>query len=146
MERVTTKRITQSTHRMAAAKVAQILGEDMKLKADGAGGERTSREPRQSDHSLALVHPQLPGPAFVVEGDGIGGRPPPQCHSILAATRRGLIRVPAGWMKFAKEWRTSFGGRPTGRVSKWPIRSCSTRLVGSRIAYGHASAFIVFAR
>ena len=50
----------------------------MKLKADGAGGERASREPRQSDHSLALVHPQLPGPAFVVEGDGISGRP----HSV----------------------------------------------------------------
>ena len=75
MERVTTKHITQSTHRMAAAKVAKILGEGMKLKADGAGGERASREPRQSDHSLAVVHPQLPGPAFVVEGYGISGRP-----------------------------------------------------------------------
>jgi hypothetical protein len=75
VERVTTKRITHSTHRMAAAKVARILGEGMKLKADGAGGERASREPRQSDHSLALVHPQLPGPAFGVEGYGISGRP-----------------------------------------------------------------------
>ena len=72
---MTTKRITQSTHRTAAAKVAEILGEGMKLKADGAGGGRASREPRQSDHSLALVHPQFPGPAFVVEGDGISGRP-----------------------------------------------------------------------
>ena len=40
MERVTTKRITQSTHRTAAAKVAEIVGEGMKLKADGAGGEK----------------------------------------------------------------------------------------------------------
>ena len=70
MERVTTKRTTQSTHRTAAAKVAEIVGESMKLKANGADGERASREPHQSDHSLALVHPQLPGPAFVVEGDG----------------------------------------------------------------------------
>lgn len=72
---MTTKRITQSRHRTAAAKVAEILGEGMKLKADGAGGERASREPRQLDHSLALVHPQFPGPAFVVEGDGISGGP-----------------------------------------------------------------------
>ncbi|HZZ21990.1 MAG TPA: hypothetical protein VFE60_05160 [Roseiarcus sp.] len=43
MERVTTKRITQSTHRTAAAKVVEIVGEGMKLKADGAGGERASR-------------------------------------------------------------------------------------------------------
>ena len=75
MERVTTKRITQSTHRTAAAKVAEIVGESMKLKANGADGERASREPHQSDHSLALVHPQLPGPAFGVEGYGISGRP-----------------------------------------------------------------------
>jgi len=75
VERVTTKRITQSTHRTAAAKVAEIVGESMKLKANGADGERASREPHQSDHSLALVHPQLPGPAFVVEGYGISGRP-----------------------------------------------------------------------
>ena len=74
MERVTTKRITRSMHRTGAAKVAEILGEGMK-KADGADGERASREPHQSDHSLALVHPQLPGPAFVVEGYGISGRP-----------------------------------------------------------------------
>jgi hypothetical protein len=47
----------------------------MKLKANGADGERASREPHQSDHSLAPVHPQLPGPAFVVEGYGISGRP-----------------------------------------------------------------------
>ena len=71
MERVTTKRITQSTHRTAAAKVAEILGEGMKLKANGADGERASREPHQSDHSLALVHPQLPGPAFVVEATAL---------------------------------------------------------------------------
>jgi hypothetical protein len=27
-----------------------------------------------------------------------------------------------------------FGGRPTGRVSKWLIRRCSTWLAGERIA------------
>jgi hypothetical protein len=27
-----------------------------------------------------------------------------------------------------------FGGRPTGRVNKWPIRLCNTWLAGRRIA------------
>jgi hypothetical protein len=144
LERVTTKRITQSTHRTAAAKVVEIVGEGMKLKADGAGGERASREPRQSDPSPALVHPQLAGPAFVIEGDGISGRPR-RVGDHEAYARVNFAPMPfdlggdatrphpsAGGMgEVRKGRRTSFGGRPTGRVSKRPIRSCSTRLVGA---------------
>ena len=31
--------------------------------------------------------------------------------------------------------RASFGGCPTGRVSRWPILSCKMRFAGNRIAY-----------
>lgn len=40
-----------------AQEVAEIVGEGMKLKADGVGGERAAREPRPSDRSLpSLIH------------------------------------------------------------------------------------------
>jgi hypothetical protein len=58
-----------------AQEVAEIVGEGMKLKADGVGGERAARKPRPSDRSLALLDPLLASPALIVEGDDIRGRP-----------------------------------------------------------------------
>jgi len=55
-----------------AQEVAEIVGERVKLKADGVGGERAAREPSPSDRSLGLLDPLLAGPALVVEGDDVG--------------------------------------------------------------------------
>jgi hypothetical protein len=58
-----------------AQEVAEIVGEGMKLKADGVGGERAARKPRPLDRSLALLDPLLASPALVVERHDIRGRP-----------------------------------------------------------------------
>ncbi len=43
-----------------AQEVAEIVGEGMKLKADGVGGERAAREPRPLGHPRLGVRPWRP--------------------------------------------------------------------------------------
>ena len=59
--------------RQRAQEVAEIIGERMKLKPHGVGGERAAGEPRPSDRALALFDPLLARAALVVEGDDILG-------------------------------------------------------------------------
>ena len=54
--------------------VAEIVGEGMKLKADGIGGERPARQAGPLDRTLALFYPLLAGAALIVEGDNPLGR------------------------------------------------------------------------
>ena len=45
--------------RQRAQKVAEIVGQRMKLKADSVGGERTARQPRPLDRAFPLLNPLL---------------------------------------------------------------------------------------
>jgi hypothetical protein len=98
-----------------AQEVAEIVGEGMKLKEDGVGGEER-HESRV--HRIAplpsLIHcSQVP----VVEGDDIcgglamlvtmkptRGQSSPECHSTLATTRRGFVRF-CNTRLAGSEWR-----------------------------------------
>ena len=51
-----------------AQEVAEIVGERMKLKPDGVGGERAAGKPRPSDRALALFDPLFAGSAGHSEG------------------------------------------------------------------------------
>jgi hypothetical protein len=61
--------------RQRAQEVAEIVGERMKLKADGIGGERAAGKPRPFDRALALLDPLLARAALVVEANDVLGRP-----------------------------------------------------------------------
>jgi hypothetical protein len=61
--------------RQRTQKVAEIIGERMKLKPSGVGNECTARQPRPSDRAVALLDPLFARPALVVEGDDILGWP-----------------------------------------------------------------------
>ena len=60
--------------RQRAQEVAEIVGERMKLKPHGVGGERPARQPRPPDRALALFDPLLRRAALIVEGDDPLGR------------------------------------------------------------------------
>ena len=55
--------------RQGAQEVAEIVGQGVKLEADGIGGEGPTGKSRPFDRSLAFFDPLLAGAALVVEGD-----------------------------------------------------------------------------
>ena len=74
--------LTQRRHRpisdrlrrcQRAQEVAEIVGERMKLEANGIGGEGTAGKPSPLDRALALIDPLFARAALVVEGDDILG-------------------------------------------------------------------------
>ena len=52
--------------RQRTQKVAEIIGERMKLKPNGVGNECTARQPRPSDRALALPDPLFASPALAL--------------------------------------------------------------------------------
>jgi hypothetical protein len=54
--------------------ITEIVGERMKLEADGVGRERPARQPRPLDRAIAFLDPLLCRAALVVEGDDPRGR------------------------------------------------------------------------
>ena len=50
-------------------------------------------------------------------------------------TRTNVSPTPGLIGEVRMERRTWFGGRPIGRVSRWPILSCQIQFAGNRIAY-----------
>ena len=55
-------------------KIAEVVGERLKLEPNGIGGERSARQPRPLDRPLAFLDPLLARAALVVEGHDILGR------------------------------------------------------------------------
>src|SRR5215472_13223333 len=55
-------------------KIAEVVGERMKLEPHRIGGERSARQSRPFDRAFALLDPLLARPALVVEGNGALGR------------------------------------------------------------------------
>jgi hypothetical protein len=74
-------------------KFPRFVGERVKLKADGVGGERAARQPRPFDRALSLFDPLLACAAMVVEGYHAFGRPRRISHD-EANARAKLTRVP----------------------------------------------------
>jgi hypothetical protein len=60
--------------RQRAQEVAEIVSECMKLQTHCVGGERSARQPRPLDRTLAFLDPLLGRAALVVEGDDPFGR------------------------------------------------------------------------
>ena len=93
--------------RQRAQEVAEIVGERVKLKANGVGGERTAGKPRPSNRALALFDPLFAGAAFVVERDDILGRPR-HVGDDEADARIKFARMPLDLGDHAARLRASF--------------------------------------
>jgi hypothetical protein len=55
--------------------IAKVVGERVKLKAHGVGGEGTARKPCPFDRALAFLDPLFASSTLVVEGDDVLGSP-----------------------------------------------------------------------
>ncbi len=77
--------------RQRAHEVAKVVGQRVKLKAHGVGGEGTAGKPRPFDWTLALLDPLLAGSALAVEGD-----------NILGLSRHVGDNESDTWIKFAR--------------------------------------------
>src|SRR5208282_3428647 len=73
-------RLRRLGHRQRPYEISEIVGESMKLKAAGVGGEGAARRPRPLDRALAVFDPLLAGAAMVVEGHNPLGTPGQVCH------------------------------------------------------------------
>ena len=62
--------------RQRAQEISKIVGQRMKLKSNGVGGERRTIQARPFDRTLALLDPLLKSPALVVEGADVLGALP----------------------------------------------------------------------
>src|SRR4029077_11581412 len=80
--------------RQRAQKIAEIVGQRMKLEANSVGGEGTARQPRPLDRALALFDPLLTGPTLVVEGNDVLGGP----HHVR--DKEADARIKFAWMPF----------------------------------------------
>ena len=103
----------------------------MKLEPHGVGRERPARQPRPLDRALSLFDPLLACAALVVEGDDALGRAAHVRHDEANAGIK-LSRMPLdlgdhpAWLcpafgliaEIGMEPAHSFGGRPTGRLSR----------------------------
>src|SRR5262249_61071323 len=56
-------------------RIAESVGDGMKPKTGGVGGECSACQPRPLDRALALLDPLLACSAFIVEGNDIFGGP-----------------------------------------------------------------------
>ncbi len=61
--------------RQRAQEIAEIVGQRMKLKADGVRGERATGKPGPADRALALLSPLFARAAPIAEADDILNRP-----------------------------------------------------------------------
>jgi hypothetical protein len=119
----------------------------VELEADGVGGDGPARQPRPLDCTLVLLDPLLRCAALVVEDDNALGRTR-QVGDDKADARVQLARMPLDlrdntpWLPPALRLITEAGevaalvcaGRPTGRLSRYPILLCKMLLAGRRIA------------
>src|SRR5215204_2004460 len=86
-------RLRRLRHRQCAHEVPNVIGQRMKLKTHGIGGESPAGQPRPFDRVLALFDVLLARPALVVEGDDTLGRPR-QVSDDKADARIQLARMP----------------------------------------------------
>ena len=76
-------------HRQRSHEVAEVVGQRMKLEADGVGGEGAALQPGPFDCPLAFFDPLLCRAALVVEGDDALGRP---CQALVTQGLQFLAR------------------------------------------------------
>jgi hypothetical protein len=62
-------------HCQRAHEVAEVVGQDVELEADGVGGKGAARQPRPFDRVLAFLDVLLARAALIVEGDDTLDRP-----------------------------------------------------------------------